>query len=179
MSGECTTGSGNTKECWGTLLGLDSSSQCHDVSLGVLLRIICYPFSIFIKLHCRLCLPHRFFLFYCKDALFFPRCSAVTLNNLLITKSCCDLARAIKMLPICHQEVLVPHLAFKTLYDLLSTYVSSHISNYLVSWNVFPATYHIFLYFFKYIFREILSLFFMLLNLSTQIHSRLPHKNVS
>lgn len=30
----------------------------------------------FIKLHCTLCLPHRFFLFYCKCSLFSLRCSA-------------------------------------------------------------------------------------------------------
>lgn len=139
MSGECTTVSGNTKEeSWGTLLGLDSSSQCHDVSLGAPLRIICYPFSIFIKLHCRLCLPHRFFLFYCKDSLFFPRCSAVTLNNLLITKSCCDLARPIKMLPICHQEVLIPHLAFKTVWFALNLCFQPHLQLLSVL-NCFPS----------------------------------------
>lgn len=55
---------------------------------------ISYPLSPFIKLHCKLCWPYRFFRFYCKAPLFFPRCSAVKLKNVLTTKSCCGLGKS-------------------------------------------------------------------------------------
>lgn len=104
---------------------------------------ISYPWSPFVKLHCKLCWPYRFFHFSCKSPLFFPRCSAVKL------KKCTDYQILLWLrqeLSTCCQCIIKKpqflFLAFKT-HTICSQpmSVSSHISNYLPSYTIFPATY--------------------------------------
>lgn len=109
------------EECWEKLPGLDYPSQGHTSQ-----NYISYPLSPFIKLHCKLCLPYRFFIFfifYCKASLFCPRCSAVKLKNLLTTKSCCDLGKSYQLVANVSSRSPIPHSGFQDPYDLLSTYV--------------------------------------------------------